>query len=209
MRMQPPRSAGPHRELRLGTLASSSRRVTVGIPIALLAIGLIVAFAAFSSARTELAFCAAVVAGAAGVYSAYSGAANLRNQVELAKKRHALEFIQHWPTEQRARERRLLRENLQPDSMPREELVRIVRQHEELEGAARTHLNFMHAIAIAIQQDIVDEATVYAYFQLIVRDTVNLLDAYIDAEQRSAAQQAIWAPVQWLDRRWRDASAGM
>jgi hypothetical protein len=202
--MQRPRSADSHRELRLGTIGTSSLHVTVGIPIALLAIVLMVAFAAFSSARTELAFCAAVVAGAAGVYSAYSGAANLRGQVELAKKRHALEFIQHWPTEQRARERGLLRKRLQPDTMAPEELVRIVREHEELEGAARTHLNFIHAIAIAIQRDIVDEPTVFDYFHLIVRDTVNLLEAYIDAEQRGSAQEAIWAPVLWIDRSWRD-----
>ena len=138
------------------------------------------------------------------MYSAYSGAANLRSQVELARKRNALEFIQHWPTEQRARERRLLREKLKPDTMPPDKLVRIVRQHEDLEGAARSHLNFIHAIAIAVQREIVDEVTVFDYFHLIVRDTVKLLDAYVDAEQRSAGQQAIWAPVQWLDQRWRE-----
>jgi hypothetical protein len=172
--------------------------------IGLLALGLMAAFAAFSAARTELAFCAAVIAGAAGVYSAYSGAANLRSQVELAKKRHALEFIQHWPTEQRARERRLLRERLQPDTMPPDKLVRTVRGDDDLEGAARTHLNFIHAIAIAIQRDIVDEETVHAYFHLIVRDTAHLLGAYIEAEQRGAERETIWAPVLWLDRRWSE-----
>ena len=95
-------------------------------------------------------------------------------------------------------------EKLKPDTMPPDKLVRIVRQHEDLEGAARSHLNFIHAIAIAVQREIVDEVTVFDYFHLIVRDTVNLLDAYVDAEQRSAGQQAIWAPVQWLDQRWRE-----
>lgn len=201
--MQPRRNHEPRREPHLGTLGSISFRVTVGVPIALAALGLIAAFALFPSARTELTFCAAVIAGAAGVYSAYYGAANLRNQVELGKKRHALEFIQHWPTEQRGRERRLLRESLKPESMPAAELVEVIRKHEDLEGAARTHLNFIHAIAIAIQREIVDELTVFDYFHLIVRDTVELLNAYITAEQNDAGRREIWEPVQWLDRRWQ------
>ena len=117
--MPPRRDDEPRHELRLGTPAAARVRLTVGIPIGLLALCLVAAFVLIPSGRTELTFFAAVIAGAAGVYSAYYGAANLRSQVELGKKRHALEFIQHWPTEQRARERRLLRERLKPDAMPK------------------------------------------------------------------------------------------
>lgn len=202
--MPPRRDDEARHELRLGTPAAARVRLTVGIPIGLLALCLVAAFALIPSGRTELTFFAAVIAGAAGVYSAYYGAANLRSQVELGKKRHALEFIQHWPTEQRARERRLLRERLKPDAMPKTELVRVIRQHDDLESAARTHLNFIQAIAIAVRREMVDEITVFEYFHLMVRDTVDLLNAYISAEQDDTGHAEIWEPVEWLDRRWQD-----
>jgi hypothetical protein len=191
----------------IGTLATFRARLTIGTVIGVLAIGLIVAFVVAPSARTSLTFAAAVIAGATAVYSTYYAAANIRGQVELSRKQTSLRFIEAWPSNDRSSERQRLRE-INAHELSPEQLVAKMTEDKDLERAARTHLNFIHAMAIAIRSDTADESLLYDYFHLIVEDTMELVQAFIVSQRAKHDRREIWIHAEELGVNWRARRVG-
>jgi hypothetical protein len=189
------------RREEIGTLATFRARLTIATLLGLVAGCLIVAFAVAPSARKALTFTAAVIAGATGIYSTYYAAANIRGQIELSRKRTALRFIEAWPSEERSKERQALR-RINAKELSAHDLVHQMGEDEDLERAARTHLNFIQAMAVAIRSGTADEALLYDYFHLIVEDTMELVKAYISYQREEYRHAEIWIHAEELGTSW-------
>jgi hypothetical protein len=191
-------------------------RITLNwlIGIAVVAVGLIVAYAFWIDGRPTLIFAAAVIGGSGALLNAVNGVdarasqvAQAASQGAQAKKAAALDFITRW---------------LDPPffyvKRSGRELIAFFRAHRGLEdqrrylgddaNADRTAnlfdiFNLFEEMSIAIQTDMVDEDILKRFFRSLVLEYWHIFEAFMGARRAERNNARLLIEAEWLYRHWR------
>lgn len=193
---------------KLGEFFEVNFRVSIGVATAS-SIFVVVATLLFANQlvdREVLKFLAVAVGTATAVTSAVYVGDGIRQNLALQKTNRTLAFISEWvdpkflACNEAARKIRQEIES-QPHDLQIETLKRMLREDAVLEDRIVAILNYLESVALAVEEESVDEEIIREYFIVIFRRFCQVYGVWI-AERRNQRGSEIYSSLTRVSERW-------
>src|SRR5947209_4138418 len=144
----------------IGTVARFSVRITIVLVLVIVGITISAAFILYPALRTELTFVTAMIGGLTAIYAAFYSSAATRRQLWQQVLRNSFDMLAmiHDIDVQRIR---AALESFPHQNLSPAEFYDKIMADRDVHVAVRTLLNYFEITSIAIQQEHVDEETMY------------------------------------------------
>lgn len=168
-----------------GVIARFSITVTVAGLLAIFTIATALLYIFIPDAREELEFCAAIIGGAAVVYSGFYAGLSLRTSMDLSRKNTSFSILNALNQEDLTTIRILIEKELlvKRDEMSRQEVYDKVVNDANILKAATAILGLYEDSSIAVQEGFADERVLYTALCFQVPWIFNGLKPYIEQEK--------------------------
>jgi hypothetical protein len=186
-------------------------KFTIGTGIVLTIIGTAVvgAYVKNENWRKVLEFSTTVTATVAGLTGASYAAQSLTRSAEEAKIDRTLSFISRWndPSFEKKLVIQLLREvHDKPASEVKNFTVEKIDKDNDLKSEVNTILNFFEEMAITVNNNLVNEKTLYSFFRGIVLTHVKVFDPWIEHRRRISEGKKVFQSLTELHEHWQNGN---
>ena len=154
--------------------------------------------------RDELEFCAAIVGGAAVVYSGFYAGLSLRTSIERSRKDKSFRILNELNRADLTTIRLLIEKELlvNKDAMSKEAVYNQIVSDQDILRAVTTILGLYEDSALAIQEDYVDEKILYKSLCFQVPWIFDGLSPYIGQEQE-LTHAKLYCETEKLVSKWK------
>ncbi len=180
--------------------------ITVGLAgiLAVLVLGISVAYWYFPTNREPILFFAIAVTAAATLSGTFYLGAALRMNVVQQSQLAAFALMARWNSPELFHSRADCHRVLDAFRARGVEGVTEALRAEQVAMNIRHVLNFLEEISIAVKVGHVDEELLASAFAGLVIRAYNALGAWIGEHRRISGRQKVWAELEWLYERWHD-----
>lgn len=190
-------------ESDVGLIARLSLPVGIGILTILGAVGLIALFIFAPERRDVVIFAAAVVGGAAAVYSAFYAASTLRVAVARDRLARSFEMLNKLNEPSMTDLRVFVQKNVVNDDLNAVELFDLINNDARNLSIVTSVLGTYEDFTIAIQRGLVDERVMYCSAGYMVTWTYQNLRLYIDECRRRDKNPHLYREMESLAQTWQ------
>jgi hypothetical protein len=182
-------------------------RINVSIPLwAVLTFAVVVFLTAYickPEQRDHIKFAAALLGGAAAIYSAYYVGAALRLQLNRHRQQASFDILNLLNRPETAKVRNFVETEVEGhEQLSPNDLYRKVTENRDLDDAVTIVLGILEDASIAIQNDFVDENILYASLDDIVKRCFHALRAYVEQLRKQRAEPLYFVEVEKLCASW-------
>lgn len=154
--------------------------------------------------KEDIKFAAAVIGGAAAIYTAYHAWATLRSNIKRDKQRRSFEIIDSFNELDRTRIRLFLQKNINASIKSPEEIYKLLKEEKELEEGVVHLLGVLEDVSIAIQTDAADEEILFLSLRGIVIKTTKEFRGYIDYQRKNEDNNFYYIELEKLYDKWKE-----
>ncbi|BAY10405.1 DUF4760 domain-containing protein [Calothrix sp. NIES-2098] len=156
--------------------------------------------------REILKFIVTTVGVSGGITSAFYVGESFRENIKYKKEDRAMMYISAWTSPQFAEIRKSLRKVRDLiKTIPEDNQSGVINQElqkdPDLGEDIVTILNFLEEIAVCVKNDLIDEAIIYDYFQIIVKRVCRVFKIWVE-EQRLQRGNKLYICLFELNDRW-------
>lgn len=187
----------------LGSLLRITFSVPLWLVIVIVAAMLILAIAFFPAQRETTKFIAVIVGASAAVYSAYYVGAGLRLRLDRDKRQASFEILSLPNRPEFAAIRGFLDKEVEGhDDLSEIDLYKKISEDPKLDDAVTVVLGILEDASIAIQEEYVDEDTLYLSVNQIVARNHEGLVGYINQLRKHRNNSAYYIEFEKLVTSW-------
>jgi hypothetical protein len=177
-------------------------RLTWGVVIPVAALAFIVAFHFLNDMRGEIKFAAAVVGGAAAIFSAYYAGIALYINLYRERQKRAYEIIYSFNNPDSVRARVAIDNELKKTSSDAIDFNAIV-VDEEKHASVRHLLGVLEDLAIGVKSGYADEAVLFCALNYLVVKYYDALKMFIDAVRTTRNNKLLYTDLEGLAANWK------
>lgn len=181
-------------------------RLNIGVALVLAVFGvaLVGLFIRFPDNRSEIAFAAATIGGAAALYSAYFASTTLRVHIQRDKQRQSFAILDTLNEEESVRLRTFIEaEKLHNRALSQEDIYQKIVAKSDLLKAVTHVLGLFEDTSIAIQTGYADEVVLYRSLRFMVTWNFDCLMPYIRQERQMPDGQDLYVELEKLANAWK------
>ncbi len=187
-----------------GEFTTVKLKIGIALVLTLLGVGFIAAFHLLPTAHELVVFAAAVVGGAAAVYSAFFAGWSVRDALTQKRRDNAFALVQTFAQMDRAKVRLLIDKEIANKAIAPQDLhKKILADHELLAGVSSL-LGQLELVAIAVQQQYADEETLFYSLSFIAPWAYNGLRHYIEETRRIDNNPELDIELEKVADSWKD-----
>jgi len=188
---------------RVGELLQLNVAIPLWLVLVLSVAGLLAGYFASPQYRDQIRFLTVVIAGAAGIYSAYYVGAALQLKIERDHQQASFTILEQVEQAEFIQVRHFIEKEVQDhERLSDEVLYQKVAQTPNLEDAVVIVLNVLEKISISIRHDYVDENILYEYMKMIVERTHESLRGYIEQLRKQKKSNLFFIEIEKLAHAW-------
>ena len=188
----------------VGILGRISLRMSVAVATGVASLCVMVAFVFLPDKRDIIVFAAALIGGAATVYSAFYAAATLRIQVRRDKQARAFEMIGALNEHQVTRLRVFIEKNIDDKHLTAIGLYDKIVEDAECLSIISAVLGVYEDMAVAVQEHFVDEHVLHRSVAFLIPWTFARLRPYIEQERVRKGDTRLYIELERLAESWKN-----
>lgn len=184
-----------------------SFKVTVALVILALSAALITVYFVFPLFRSHLVFIAAVIGGAGAIYGGYYTGLTVKQLRHQELKNRSFELVRRLDDIATISQRKRLESEIKVGGSSDQHVYSTIQGDKELLGIATMLLNYFEDLAIAVQEDFVDERIMFRSLRWIACSTNERLGPYVRELRRMQSTPTFYIQFDRLVKRWSEAKA--
>jgi len=189
---------------RIGELLRINVAVTLSVIIGAGVLVFLMSYLCASAHREEIKFTAALLAGAAAIYSAYYVGASLRLQVSHNRRKASFEILGSLNRPEFVKVRNFIEKEVeQHENMSARALYEKVNESPDLDDAVTLVMGILEDMTIAIETDYVDEDMLYISLLAIVERNWSGLRGWVEQLRQKRGDSRLFCELERLVTTWQ------